>query len=105
MTYPLLNFNSATIEVQEWITNSIPHFTGLVIKLKPPWSKGALVFDLPVKLVSRARAAYSSLKKMFQNNWVALHHLTDIGMMLMELLVSENYSMFIIWKTHVTINK
>ena len=31
ITYPFLNFNGATVEVWEWITNSISHFTGQVI--------------------------------------------------------------------------
>ena len=26
ITYPFLNFNGATVEVYEWITNFIPHF-------------------------------------------------------------------------------
>ena len=31
MTYPFPNFNGATIEVGEWISNYIPHFTVCVI--------------------------------------------------------------------------
>ena len=31
ITYPFLNFNGATVEVQERISHSIPHFTGRVI--------------------------------------------------------------------------
>ena len=31
ITYPFLNFKGATVEVEEWISNSIPHFTGRVI--------------------------------------------------------------------------
>ena len=31
ITYPFLNFNGCTIEVYEWISNFIPHFTGHVI--------------------------------------------------------------------------
>ena len=27
ITYPFLNFNGATVEVYEWINNSVPHFT------------------------------------------------------------------------------
>ena len=31
ITYPLPNFNGATVEVWEWISNFTPHFTGHVI--------------------------------------------------------------------------
>ena len=31
ITYPILNFNGATVEVQEWISNFIPHFIRHVI--------------------------------------------------------------------------
>ena len=31
ITYPSLNFNGATVEVQEWISNFIAHFTEHVI--------------------------------------------------------------------------
>ena len=31
ITYPFLNFDGAAIEVQEWITNFIPHLAGHVI--------------------------------------------------------------------------
>ena len=31
ITYAFINFNSATIEVKEWISNFISHFTGHVI--------------------------------------------------------------------------
>ena len=31
MTYPFQNFNGATVEVWEWISNFIPHFPGHVI--------------------------------------------------------------------------
>ena len=31
ITYPFLNFNGCTVEVYEWISNFIPHFTGHVI--------------------------------------------------------------------------
>ena len=31
ITYPFPNFKDATIEVMEWISNFIPHFTGHVI--------------------------------------------------------------------------
>ena len=31
ITYPFSNFNSATVEVWEWISNFIPHFTGHMI--------------------------------------------------------------------------
>ena len=33
ITYPLLNFNGAIVEVQEWISNFIPQFIMDVIKL------------------------------------------------------------------------
>ena len=36
ITYPVLNFNGATVEIYEWISNSIPHFTGCVIT-HPCW--------------------------------------------------------------------
>ena len=36
ITYPFLNFNGVTVEVWEWISNSIPHFTGQVITY-PCW--------------------------------------------------------------------
>ena len=36
ITYPFPNFNSATVEVWEWISNFIPHFTGHVITY-PCW--------------------------------------------------------------------
>ena len=36
ITYPFLNFNGATDEVQEWISNPIPYFTGRVITY-PCW--------------------------------------------------------------------
>ena len=35
ITYALLNFNGATVEVWEWIGNFISHFTGHVITY--PW--------------------------------------------------------------------
>ena len=44
ITYPFLNFHGATVEVQEWISNFIPHFTGRVITY-PCWDlslKGAI---------------------------------------------------------------
>ena len=28
ITYPFLNFNGCTVEVQEWISNFIPHYNG-----------------------------------------------------------------------------
>ena len=31
ITYPFLNFNGATVEVQEWLNKFIPHFTWHVI--------------------------------------------------------------------------
>ena len=31
ITYPFLNFNGATVEVEEWISNFIPDFAGHVI--------------------------------------------------------------------------
>ena len=34
ITYPFLNFNGATVEVLEWISNFIPHFTEHVITYK-----------------------------------------------------------------------
>ena len=33
ITYPFPNFNGTTVEVWEWISNFIPHFTGHVIAL------------------------------------------------------------------------
>ena len=36
ITYPSLNFNGATVEVQKWISNTIPHFTRHVIPY-PCW--------------------------------------------------------------------
>ena len=33
ITYPFLNFNGATVEVYEWMSNFIPHFTGHVVIL------------------------------------------------------------------------
>ena len=36
ITYPFLNFNGATVEVKEWISNFIPHLTGHVITY-PCW--------------------------------------------------------------------
>ena len=36
ITYPFLNFNGATVEVYEWISNFIPHFTMHVITY-PCW--------------------------------------------------------------------
>ena len=38
MTYLFLNFSSANIEVWEWISNIILHFTGYVITY-PCWIK------------------------------------------------------------------
>ena len=35
ITYPFPNFNGTTVEVWEWITNFIPHFTEHVIIY--PW--------------------------------------------------------------------
>ena len=35
-TYPFLNFNGATVEVQKWMSNFIPHFTGHVLTF-PFW--------------------------------------------------------------------
>ena len=29
ITYPFLNFNGCTVEVQEWISNFIPHILGM----------------------------------------------------------------------------
>ena len=31
MTYPFQNFNGATVEVLEWISDFIPHFAGHVL--------------------------------------------------------------------------
>ena len=31
ITYPFPNLNTAAIEVREWISNFIPHFTGQMI--------------------------------------------------------------------------
>ena len=36
ITYPFSNFNGSTIEVWEWISNFIQHFTGNVITY-PSW--------------------------------------------------------------------
>ena len=36
ITYSFLNFNGATVEVYEWISNIIPHFTWRVITY-PCW--------------------------------------------------------------------
>ena len=36
ITYPFLNFNGSTVEVKEWISNFILHFTGHVITY-PCW--------------------------------------------------------------------
>ena len=36
ITYPFLNFNGATVEVEEWISNFILHFSGYVIT-HPCW--------------------------------------------------------------------
>ena len=36
MTYPFPNFNGCTVEVLEWISNSIPHFAVQVIAY-PCW--------------------------------------------------------------------
>ena len=38
ITYPLLNFNDCNVEVQEWISIFIPHFTKQVITF-PYWDK------------------------------------------------------------------
>ena len=38
ITYPFPNFNGATVDVWEWISNFIPHFTGHVITY-PCWWK------------------------------------------------------------------
>ena len=39
ITYSFLNFNGATVEVWEWISNFIPHFTGHVIEYIWGWFK------------------------------------------------------------------
>ena len=64
ITYPLTNFNGATIEVWEWICNFIPYFTGHVItyhtsmlglklihvsKMDPMWGN---MFNFTVSLMS-----------------------------------------------------
>ena len=36
--YPFLNFNGCTVDVKEWISNFIPHFTMDVITY-PHWDK------------------------------------------------------------------
>ena len=33
ITYPILNFNGATVDVKEWISNFIPHFIAYGITL------------------------------------------------------------------------
>ena len=38
ITYPFLNFNGATVEVWEWISNFIPLITGRVITY-PCWDQ------------------------------------------------------------------
>ena len=38
ITYPFLNFNGATVEVYEWISNFLPYFTGHAITY-PCWDK------------------------------------------------------------------
>ena len=38
ITYPFSNFNGCTVEVWEWISNFIPHFTGHVITYTCPTS-------------------------------------------------------------------
>ena len=38
MTFPFLNFNGATVEVWEWISNFIPHYTVYVITY-PYWDQ------------------------------------------------------------------
>ena len=38
MIYPFPNFNGVTVEVWEWISNSIEHFTGHVNTY--PWATG-----------------------------------------------------------------
>ena len=39
ITYPYPNFNGCTVEVWEWKSNLISHFTGLVITY-PCWDLG-----------------------------------------------------------------
>ena len=36
ITYPFLNFNGCTVEVQEWISNFIPHFI-MDVTTYPRW--------------------------------------------------------------------
>ena len=36
ITYPFLNFNGATVEIHQWISNFIPHFSGHAIA-SPCW--------------------------------------------------------------------
>ena len=65
MTYPFLNLNGVTVEIYEWICNSILHFTGRVIiytcwDLK--WSmlvKGAPGLNAVPVLISRVAVCNS----------------------------------------------
>ena len=48
INYPFLNFNGATVEVWEWISNFIPHITGHVITY-PCWD---LSYTMLVKVAT-----------------------------------------------------
>ena len=102
VTYPLPNFNGATaaVEVWEWISNFIPHFTGHVIS--PIWFAGFVaVFiskaswfghTLKSRKNSLSRANFlCSLICKFCTYHVLLPYSVQNFSMIHELVVMENW--------------
>ena len=60
ITYPSSNFNGATVEVLEWISNFVPRFTGPVITdstvQKCSWPSLALIYTSPLNIIISYRA-------------------------------------------------
>ena len=82
ITYPFLNFNSATVEVWEWISNFTPHFTGpcdylsmLGLKLNHVSKRGTRYFYFKISFnPNHVEIKANIFMKLMQNDrhWVSI---------------------------------
>ena len=66
VTYPFPNFNGATIEVWEWISNFTPHFTGYVITYiaNHAWTKFEQIHVLYLYAIEACRIVSSFIEPL-----------------------------------------
>ena len=72
ITYPFPNFNGATVEVWEWISNFIPHFSGHVISY-PRWGQSMLTKRVPDVKELRAISKHNTDYKCCKSPVTLLH--------------------------------